>query len=83
MMLFHVVCTLNCSNGYRGDEGCTTCVLYDICIADNPCQNNAACVLQTSPDKYTCDCSGTNYIGNNCTGNGISISFDSDNASSL
>ena len=32
-----------------------------------PCQNGGSCILLSAPDNYTCDCSGTGYIGTNCT----------------
>ena len=68
IMLALLVCSLNCSEGFIIDDNCQACSLSNICLADNPCQNSAICVLQAPPDNYTCDCSGTNYIGDNCTG---------------
>ena len=48
---------------------CTQCVLNDICVADDSlCQNGGTCTLLSSPGNYTCNCTGTGYIGVNCTG---------------
>ena len=45
-----------------------SCILNDTCVANTPCANNSTCVLGSSPDKYTCDCTGTNFMGANCLG---------------
>ena len=60
-------CSLVCDDGYIPDGSCNKCLLLDICIADNPCANGV-CMLGSSPDQYTCNCTGTNYSGTNCSG---------------
>ena len=62
------VCNLTCPEGFTVDLGCTVCNLTDICLADNPCQNEGVCTLNSEPDDYMCNCTKTNYIGTNCTG---------------
>ena len=32
------------------------------------CQNGGVCVLDSAPENFTCNCSGTNFEGQNCTG---------------
>ena len=41
-----------------------SCILTDTCLANRPrpCANNGTCVLGSSPDKYTCDCTGTGFM---------------------
>ena len=56
-----------CENGYTYNKDCSSCVVSDICVADNPCINGV-CELISSPDQYTCNCTGTNYMGTNCSG---------------
>ena len=56
----------DCGDGYVFNSTLCSCVLVNICQADNPC-TNGVCEL-ISPDQYTCDCTGTNYIGTNCSG---------------
>ena len=62
-----LACGLNCADGYTLNSTLCSCVLTDICVADNPC-TNGACELISSPDRYTCNCTGTNYMGTNCSG---------------
>ena len=50
-----------------------SCILTDTCVANTPCANNGTCVLGSSPDNYTCDCSGTNFMGVNCSGDNIQV----------
>ena len=50
-----------------------SCVLTDTCVANTPCANNSTCVLGSSPDKYTCDCTGTGFMGANCSGDNIQV----------
>ena len=58
----------DCSDGYVFNSTLCSCVLTDICrVADNPC-TNGVCELVNSPDNYTCNCTGTNYMGTNCSG---------------
>jgi len=49
-----------CINGYFG--GYPNC--KDEC-EDQPCQNGGTCIDEIG--TYTCDCSGTGYMGTNCT----------------
>ncbi len=58
----------DCADGYTLNSAMCSCELTDICVADNPCTNNGVCELVSSPDNYTCNCTGTNYMGTNCTG---------------
>ncbi len=60
---------LDCADGYTLNSTLCSCKLSNICVADNPCTNNGACELVSSPDQYTCDCTGTNYMGTLCSGN--------------
>ena len=39
-----------------------SCILTDTCQANTPCANNGTCVLGSSPDNYTCDYTGTNFM---------------------
>ena len=57
----------SCDDGYLFNSTGCICLLTDICLADNPCANGV-CMLGSSPDQYTCDCTGTNYTGPNCSG---------------
>ena len=63
---FILVCNLTCDPGYIADDNCTQCILNDTCTAGNPCQNGGTCTLLSSPDSYTCNCTGTGYTGVNC-----------------
>ena len=63
-----IACGLSCGDGYNFNSISCTCDLTDICQADNPCANHAICTLVSSPDQYTCDCTGTNFMGTNCLG---------------
>ena len=45
-----------------------SCILTDTCLANTPCANNGTCVLGSSPDNYTFDCTRTNFMGANCLG---------------
>ena len=45
-----------------------SCILTDTCLANKPCADNGTYVLGSSPDRYTCDCTGTNFTGVNCLG---------------
>ena len=57
----------SCSDGHSLNSNLCSCVLTDICVADNPC-TNGVCELISSPDHYICNCTGTNYMGTNCSG---------------
>ncbi len=57
----------SCSDGESFNSTACNCDLTDICLADNPCVNGV-CNLGSSPDQYTCNCTGTNYMGTNCSG---------------
>ena len=63
-----IVCDLLCGPGHVPDYNCSTCVLNNICEAENPCMNNGVCKLGSSPANYSCDCINTEYVGTNCTG---------------
>ena len=60
-------CSISCLDGYTLNSTLCSCTLTDICVADNPC-TNGVCELVSSPDQYTCNCTGTNYMGTNCSG---------------
>ena len=68
MILYYIVCNYTCGPGEAANATCNGCDLIDICLRDMPCQNGGSCILLSPPDNYTCDCSGTGYIGTNCTG---------------
>ena len=57
----------DCSDGYVFNSTLCSCVLTDICVADNPC-SNGVCELVNSTDNYTCNCTGTDYTGTTCSG---------------
>ena len=66
--LFHAACGLSsCGDGYFFNSTFCICDLTDICLADNPCVNGV-CMLVSPPNQYTCDCTGTDYMGTNCSG---------------
>ena len=44
------------------------CNLNDICLAIMPCDNGGICILNSPPDNYTCNCTGTGFMGTNCSG---------------
>ena len=67
LILYYIVCNYICSPGEAANATCNGCDLTDICLRDMPCQNGGSCILLSAPDNYTCDCSGTGYIGTNCT----------------
>ena len=70
MLCLCIVCGLSdssCSDGHSLNSNLCSCVLTDICVADNPC-TNGVCELISSPHQYTCNCTGTNYMGTNCSG---------------
>ena len=62
-----VVCNYTCGPGEVANATCNGCNLTDICLRDMPCQNGGSCILLSPPGNYTCDCSGTGYVGTNCT----------------
>ena len=62
-----LACGLVCDDGYTLDATLCNCLLTDICLADNPC-DNGECMLGSFPNQYTCNCTGTNYTGINCSG---------------
>ncbi len=59
---------LDCADEQTLNFTMCSCVLTDICVADNPC-TNGVCELVSSPDQYTCNCTGTNYMGTLCSSN--------------
>ena len=66
--IFLIACGLSsCGDGYFFNSTFCNCDLTDICQADNPCANEV-CMLVSSPDQYTCNCTGTDYMGTNCSG---------------
>ena len=67
LILNYIVYNYTCSSGEAANATCNGCDLVDICQRDLPCQNGGSCILLSAPDNYTCDCSGTGYIGTNCT----------------
>ena len=69
-------CSISCLDGHTVNSTVCSCVLTDICVADNPCINGV-CELVSSPDQYTCNCTGTNYMGTNCSGNNITLNCTS------
>ena len=63
------VCGLSsCNTGYTLNITLCSCVLTDVCLAYKPYCNSGECMLGSSPDQYTCNCAGTNYMGTNCSG---------------
>ena len=68
MILYYIVCNYICGPGEVANATCNGCNLTDICLRDKPCQNGGSCILLSAPDNYICDCSGTGYMGTNCTG---------------
>ena len=68
MILYHIVCNYTCGPGEGANATCNGCDLTDICQRDIPCQNGGSCILLSPPKNYTCNCSGTGYMGANCTG---------------
>ena len=67
-LLYTIACNLTCPAGYIPNSNCSQCVFSDICERDMPCQNGGICMLVSAPDNYTCNCTGTRYVGVNCTG---------------
>ena len=68
---FSVDCSFVCEEGFVPSSDCAACQVDNICLADNPC-DNGECMLGSSPNEYTCNCTGTNYMGTNCSGiNGV------------
>ncbi|MCH9736997.1 MAG: hypothetical protein K0U78_20995 [Actinomycetia bacterium] len=62
---FRSECALNENcDGWMSDD-CTTCT--DLCVDDNPCQNNGTCSM-TGTYTYICDCENSTFFGLNCSG---------------
>ena len=59
-------CELTCDEGFVLDFDNCMCNLTDSCLAFTPCENGN-CILN-SPDNYTCNCTGTGFMGTNCSG---------------
>ena len=57
-------CGVVCDPGYNImlNSSLCSCILTDTYVANTPSANNGTCVLGSSPDNYTCDCTGINYI---------------------
>ena len=68
LILYYIECNYTCGPGEVANATCNGCNLIDICLRDKPCQNGGSCILLSPPDNYSCDCSGTGYMGTNCTG---------------
>ena len=68
LILYYIECVYTCGPGEVANPACNGCSLIDICLRDKPCQNGGSCILLSPPDNYTCNCSGTGYMGTNCTG---------------
>ena len=68
LILYYIECDYTCGPGEVANPACNGCNLIDICLRDKPCQNGGSCILLSSPDNYICNCSGTGYMGTNCTG---------------
>ena len=66
LILYYIVCTYTCGPGEVVNTTCNGCDLTDICLRDIPCQNGGSCILLSPPNDYTCNSSGTGYIGTNC-----------------
>ena len=60
MHVFSIVCGVVCDPGYMLNSSQCSCILTD--QANTPCANNGTCVLGSSTDNYTCDCTGTNFM---------------------
>ena len=63
----HTGCELSCGVGFVSDFDNCMCNLTDICLAIMPC-DNGNCILNSPPDNYTCNCTGTGFMGTNCSG---------------
>ena len=75
LILYYIECDYTCGPGEVANTTCNGCNLINICLRDKPCQNGGSCILSSPPDNYTCNCcSGTGYMGTNCTGK-LSISL--------
>ena len=68
MYLLSIACGIVCDQGYMLNSSQCSCILTDTCLANTQCANNGTCVLGSSPDNYTFDCTGTNFMGGNCLG---------------
>ena len=68
LILYYIQCDYTCGTGEVANATCNGCNLIDICLRDKPCQNGELCILLSYPDNYSCNCSGTGYMGTNCTG---------------
>ena len=66
--ILFLACNSTCSAGYTANSTCTDCDLTSICDIDSPCMNGGQCLQYSPPDNYTCNCTGTEYQGDNCTG---------------
>ena len=64
---FSLACIYSCGDGYTANAACDGCDIANICIVDNPCQNNGTCDLKQSPDQYMCNCTN-HYMRPDCLG---------------
>ena len=68
-ILFWLACGLTCDPGFTLNSDTCSCVLTDVCMTQpSPCNNGGNCTLNSAPDNFTCDCTGTGFTGVNCTG---------------
>ena len=68
MYFLSIACGVVCDPGYMFNSSQCSCILTDTCLANTPCANNGTCVLGSSSKRYTCNCTGTNFMGVNCSG---------------
>ena len=63
--LISLVCILPCLDGYSTDGLCQECLISDVCIATQPCQNDGTCTT-IGDGEYNCSCTDT-WSGAQCT----------------
>ena len=64
-----VDCNYECGEGETpNNSSCDgSCVIVDICVSDNPCQNGGTCITSGDGTSYRCSCPSP-YFGLNCEG---------------
>ena len=59
---------ISCGAGFIANFTSCTCELTDICQIQTYIRVNGACVLVSALNNFTCNCTGTEFTGNNCEG---------------
>ena len=69
-VIYSSVCDQTCDRGYQLDMSSCSCDLSNICLvtSSSTCENGGMCVLESPPDTFNCNCTGTRYTGTTCTG---------------